>query len=108
MKKVNIQLEMMFRYSAKQKKELLNEFRGTKQTNFEKKLQGIIEKMIPEKEYHPRKHFPFIFIYKIGELLVVFVFYNGWRIEGKYDPEGELSNLTKKEMLSLQEIIGGE
>ena len=104
--KGRIQLQMMLRYSARQKKEIIEEFKGTKQSDFERNLQKIIEKMIPEKEYHPRKSFPFLFIYKIEELLVVFVFYNKWRIGGKYDPKREtIFNLTDEDTNYLKKII---
>ena len=105
---LKIQLEMMVRFPTGGKTEIINQFKGTKQTSLEKTLQDFIQKMIPE-EYCPRKSFPFLFIYKIGKLQVGFVFFNGWRLQGKYDPKkGELVDLTEEDKIYLQKIVNGE
>ena len=106
MRKISITLEMMVRYPSEGKKEIIDRFKGTKPTGLEITLQRVIKEIIPE-EYCPRRRFPFLFIYKIGKLQIAFVFFNGYRIYGKHDPErGEVSDLTKEEKRSLQEIIG--
>lgn len=106
-KKVTIQLEIMVRYPGQGKKEIIEKFKGTKPTSLEMTLQRVIKEEIPT-EYCPRRRFPFLFIYKIGSLQIAIVFFNGWRIYGKYDLDGNnILDLTKEDELFLQEAIKG-
>lgn len=95
----------MNRYPASGKAEIIKKFQGTKPNEIEQKVQSVIEAEEEESAYHPRRRNPFMFFYKIGNIELILVFFNGWRIVGILNENGVVDDITVLHKEKLRKFI---
>jgi hypothetical protein len=98
----------MSRYPNSGKAEIIKQFQGTKPSEIEQKVRAFIEDQEKESSYHPRKRNPFTFFYKIGNIELVLVFFNGWRILGRLNESGNINDITAQDEEKIKKTINGE